>query len=85
MIGFDGRLRWRQHKLFKLRAKLLRRKNRLDGKRLALRAIKRPQRSPHPKFAVRSNVVRRTIIVQTLEWREVEGLAHPPGGHQKQQ
>jgi hypothetical protein len=32
MIGFGGRLRWRQHKLFKLRAKLVRRKNRLSYK-----------------------------------------------------
>jgi hypothetical protein len=37
MIGFDGRLQWRQHKAVKLHAKLLRRKDRLDGRRLAFR------------------------------------------------
>jgi hypothetical protein len=34
MIGFGGRLRWRQHKLFKLRAKPLQRKKGMNYRRL---------------------------------------------------
>jgi hypothetical protein len=37
MIGFEGRLQWRQHKLFKLRAKPPQRKNTKYYKMLANR------------------------------------------------
>jgi hypothetical protein len=60
MIGFDGRLQWRRHELFKLRAKLPRRKNAINYRGLGVWSRSNPKRNPHPKFAIRSFLVRRT-------------------------
>jgi hypothetical protein len=64
MIGFEGRLQWRQYKPFKLRAKPLQRKKTKYYKTLATDRLCRPDPGPHPKFAIRSFVVRRTINEQ---------------------
>jgi hypothetical protein len=60
MIGFEGRLQWRQHELFKLRAKLPQRKKSWDYKRLGILSHSARERFPHAKFAIRSFLVRRT-------------------------
>jgi hypothetical protein len=59
---FRRRLRWRPQKLFKLYAKLLRREISLDYNWLLAARIDLTDRKPHSKFAIRSNVVRRTIV-----------------------
>jgi hypothetical protein len=64
MIGFDGRLQWRRHKLFKLRAKLPRCKNDISYRRLGVLAHNDLNGDPHPKFAIRSILVRRTTNEQ---------------------
>jgi hypothetical protein len=66
MIGFDGRLQWRQHKLFKLRAKLPQRKKAMFCKRLCISPGRGRIGNPLPKFAIRSFFVRRTINKQAL-------------------
>src|SRR6266851_2431311 len=60
MIGFEGRLQWRQQTPFKLHAKLLRRKKSINYKRLDVPPDGVPYPAPHPKFAIRSFLVRRT-------------------------
>src|SRR6201991_4610943 len=71
MIGLEGRLQWRQHKLFKLRARRVQCKNTIIYIRLCnFRRRTRVARS-HPKFAIRSIVVRRT--------RNKQGLNSCPG------
>ena len=60
MVGFDGRLQWRRHQLFKLRAKPSRRKNAISYRELGVCSWSDPKRNPHPKFAIRSFLVRRT-------------------------
>jgi hypothetical protein len=64
MIGFDGRLQWRQHELFKLRAKLPRRKKDTVCNELGVLPRNRRDIVAPPKFAIRSNLVRRTRIEQ---------------------
>jgi hypothetical protein len=60
MIGFEGRLQWRRHQLFKLRAKPLQRKNRFSYNGLMAPPEWLAERRAHPKFAIRSFFVRRT-------------------------
>jgi hypothetical protein len=60
MIGFDGRLQWRQHKLFKLRAKPPQREKDMIYNELDVSPRQRRERVAHPKFAIRSFLVRRT-------------------------
>jgi hypothetical protein len=62
MIAFDRRLRWRQHKLFKLCAKLPQREKNTLYRWLAARMEEQAQFPTHRKFAIRSIIVRRTII-----------------------
>src|SRR5882757_10071723 len=60
MIGFEGRLQWRRQKLYKLRAKPLRCKKSMNYKQLDDPPEGVPYPAPHPKFAIRSFLVRRT-------------------------
>jgi hypothetical protein len=60
MISFGGRLQWRQHKLFKLRAKLPEGKKGIIHKWLRVMSQKAPNLAAHPKFAIRLFFVRRT-------------------------
>jgi hypothetical protein len=60
MIGFEGRHQWRQHKLFKLRAKLLQCEKYLWYNQLAGTSKLGQERRTHPKFAIRLFLVRRT-------------------------
>jgi hypothetical protein len=53
MIGFDGRHQWRQHKLFKLRAKLVQYKIYKFHKALPTMPQTFARRNPHGKFAIR--------------------------------
>src|SRR6266446_1849184 len=69
MIGFDGRLQWRRHKLFKLRAKRPRRKKAISYKGLRVGSRRDPNCNPHPKFAIRSFLVRRTRNEQAMQTR----------------
>jgi hypothetical protein len=64
MIGFGGRLQWRRQPSFKLRAKPVQHEKNMNHKDLALRPRNETNRGPHPKFAIRSMLVRRTIIEQ---------------------
>jgi hypothetical protein len=64
MIGFDGRHQWRQHKPFKLRAKLPQCEKYIFYKRLDVRARGDHGCRAHPKFAIRLFFVRRTINEQ---------------------
>jgi hypothetical protein len=66
MIGLEGRLQWRQHKLFKLRARRVQRKNSINYKELLRRLFTRATGEPHRKFAIRSILVRRTRIEQSF-------------------
>jgi hypothetical protein len=69
MIGFEGRLQWRQHKLFKLRARPVRCKNGIIYKVLCKHRIAVAEGQTHPKFAIRSIVVRRTRFEQQIKTR----------------
>jgi hypothetical protein len=60
MIGFEGRLQWRQHKPFKLRAKPPKRKKTIIQRWLRVMSQAGPNLAAHPKFAIRSFFVRRT-------------------------
>jgi hypothetical protein len=60
MIGFEGRLQWRRQKLFKLHAKPKQRKKSMNYKWLDDPPDGVPHPAPHPKFAIRSFLVRRT-------------------------
>src|SRR5258708_33884241 len=60
MIGFDGRLQWRRHGLFKLHAMLPQCKKGMNYRGLVVWPRSDPKRNPHPKFAIRSFLVRRT-------------------------
>jgi hypothetical protein len=60
MIGFDGRLQWRQQELFKLRAKLPQCKKNMIRNELGVSPRNRRKDVAHPKFATRSFFVRRT-------------------------
>jgi hypothetical protein len=64
MIGFEGRHQWRRHKLFKLRAKLPQCEKYIFYKRLGVRLRGRRDPRPHPKFAIRLFLVRRTTNKQ---------------------
>jgi hypothetical protein len=66
MIGFAGRLQWRQHKLFKLCARLVQRENVMNYRMLPSTGFAARNRKPHSKFAIRSILVRRTKIEQRL-------------------
>jgi hypothetical protein len=66
MIGFEGRLQWRRHKLFKLRAKLVQCKKVNICKMLCDRDSVPAAALTHPKFAIRSILVRRTRIEQAM-------------------
>jgi hypothetical protein len=66
MIGLEGRLQWRQHKLFKLRARLVQCENIMNYNMLDRRGVTRATGEPHPKFAIRSILVRRTRNKQSL-------------------
>jgi hypothetical protein len=67
MIGFEGRLQWRQHELFKLRAKPLQCKIYLSYNGLVAAPELLAERPAHPKFAIRSFFVRRTKNEQLQE------------------
>src|SRR6202048_3938892 len=67
MIGFEGRLQWRRHQLFKLRAKPPQRKNYLNYNNLVMSPELWAERQAHPKFAIRSFFVRRTKNEQLQE------------------
>jgi hypothetical protein len=67
MIGFEGRHQWRQHQLFKLRAKPSRREKSIKYKDLLVTPVGATWLTPHPKFAIRSILVRRTRIEQAME------------------
>jgi len=60
----EGRHRWRQNWLFKLRAKPLSFKKIIFYSRLEKEATQAANRMPHRKFAIRSTLVRRTIVGQ---------------------
>jgi hypothetical protein len=60
MIGFEGRLQWRRHKLFKLRARRVQCKNAMIYKALLDGRATRPSWDTHLKFAIRLFLVRRT-------------------------
>src|SRR5258708_30785766 len=60
MIGFDGRLQWRRHGLFKLHAMLPQCKKGMNYRGLVVWPRSNPKRNPHPKFAIRSFLGRRT-------------------------
>jgi len=64
MIGFGGRHQWRRQPSFKLRAKPALCEKNMDHSGLDLQPFNAPNRGQHPKFAIRSMLVRRTIIVQ---------------------
>jgi hypothetical protein len=68
MIGLEGRLQWRRHQLFKLRAKppAAQKRELCQFITHAARQIIAPRRNrySHSKFAIRSNVVRRTKFEQ---------------------
>jgi len=64
MIGFEGRLQWRRQPSFKLRAKPVQYEKNTDHSELALRPRNAPNSGPHSKLAIRSILVRRTIIGQ---------------------
>jgi hypothetical protein len=66
MSGLEGRHQWRQHKLFKLRAKLLQRKKYLWYNQLGGAPKSGRERRTHPKFAIRLFLVRRTINKQSV-------------------
>jgi hypothetical protein len=59
MVGFEGRHQWRQHELFKLRAKLLQRKKRKYFRVLLL------QRSAPERSAVASKICDSLISCAT--------------------
>jgi hypothetical protein len=69
MIGLEGRLQWRRHKLFKLRAKppAAQKQQLFQFITRAVRRIIAPHRNgySHSKFAIRSILVRRTRIEQS--------------------
>src|SRR5260370_2605096 len=67
MIGFEGRLQWRQLELFKLRAKPLQCKNYLNYNGLVTRSNLLAEHWAHLKCAVRSFLVRRTKNEQLQE------------------
>jgi hypothetical protein len=69
MIGFEGRLQWRRHKLFKLRAKLVQCENDINYNELLNRRVTYAANATHPKFAIRSILVRRTRIEQQIKTR----------------
>jgi hypothetical protein len=60
MIGFDGRHQWRRQKLFKLHAKPSQRKKCVYYNKLVAKLALPTERYAHPKFAIRSFLVRRT-------------------------
>jgi hypothetical protein len=60
MIAFEGRLQWRQHKLFKLRARRVQCEKTMIYRELPHRRAERATDEPHPNFAIRSFLVRRT-------------------------
>jgi hypothetical protein len=64
MIGFEGRLQWRQQTSFKLRANLIKCKKYIFYKTLDVRAASGGNHRPLPKFAIRLFFVRRTIYEQ---------------------
>src|SRR5260370_38405686 len=64
MIGFEGRRRWRQHRSFKLRAKLPQCEKFIFYNWLQNRPASFADTGAHPKFAIRTILVRRTRIVQ---------------------
>jgi hypothetical protein len=66
MIGFEGRLQWRRHKLFKLRARPVQCEKIMNYNMLLMRRVSRAASKPHPKFAIRSILVRRTKNEQSL-------------------
>ena len=68
MIGFEGRLQWRRQILFKLHAKPPHRKKYRIYKKLGVSPRSLPNRGPHPKFAIRSFLVRRTKNEHAPEW-----------------
>jgi hypothetical protein len=74
MIGFEGRHQWRRKKLFKLHAKLVQRKKRIIYKGLDIPSGSSPNFGSHPKFAIRSFVVRRTRNEQMLEMMPSDAL-----------
>src|SRR3977135_2744441 len=65
MIGFEGRLQWRRQKLFKLHAKPLQRKTSRYNNNLVAKLALLADSDAHPKFAIRSFLVRRTGNEQT--------------------
>jgi hypothetical protein len=67
MIGFEGRLQWRRHELFKLRAKPLQCENYLNYNNLVTPPELLAERRAHRKFAIRSFFVRRTKNEQLQE------------------
>jgi hypothetical protein len=73
MIGFEGRLQWRQHKPFKLRAKLPQRKKTIIQRWLRVMSQVGPNLAAHPKFAIRSFFVRRTRNGQGGEFGVLRG------------
>jgi hypothetical protein len=64
MIDFDGRHQWRRQKLFKLRAKPLQDKISLYYNMLVAKLALLADSDAHPKFALRSFLVRRTTNEQ---------------------
>src|SRR4051812_48052057 len=66
MIGLKGRHQWRRHKLFKLRAKPLQLENVMFFSWLRRSRGAEPNWTPHPKFAIRSILVRRTKVEQPV-------------------
>jgi hypothetical protein len=65
MIGFEGRHQWRQHNLFKLRAKRAALEYLIFYNGLWFRGPRRRSARPHSKFAFSSILVRRTKNEQT--------------------
>lgn len=65
-MGFDGRLQWRRYDPFKLRAKPQKRKKCMFYRDLEERPVVREISAPHPKFAIRPFLVRRTIFEQAF-------------------
>src|SRR6266705_72805 len=78
MIGFEGRLQWRRQTLFKLHAKPPKRKKYINCNLLGVTTDGVPYPAPHPKFAIRSFLVRRTRNEQVPEsmLSGVLGLGH---------
>src|SRR6266436_8770641 len=82
-MSFEGRLQWRRQTLFKLHAKPPQCKKSINYKRLGVPPDGLPYPAPHPKFAIRSFLVRRTrneqgVVALGQTQKTSDSCARPP-------